>query len=148
MKRDWCLHWTLPVAQAQINQFVHCYHLNNEHCAASLNAIVGKGQPTVVAYCCFRPSAGSKSLRALWLRGLRIRGHRGLYLFEHLAWLWLQSARDHGWHSRQRLHRSDPDAKHVYSLPMFAGIKELQTALFTSRSCDMTNMTHHRSCVE
>lgn len=31
---------------------------------------------------------------------------------------------------------------------MCADIKELQTALFTSRSGDMTNMTHHRSCVE
>ena len=74
----------------------------------------------------------------------------GLYLLEHLALLWLQLARDHGWHSRQRLHRSDPNAKHVYSLqlPMCADIKELQTALFTSKSCDMTNMTHHRSYVE
>ena len=47
----------------------HNYHINNEHCAASADAIVGKGQPTVVAHCCFRPAAGSKSFGALWLRG-------------------------------------------------------------------------------
>ena len=32
----------------------HNYYLNNEHCAASAAAIVGKGQPAVVAYCCSR----------------------------------------------------------------------------------------------
>ena len=45
--------------------------LKNEHCAASANAVVGNKQlqPTVIAYCCFTPPAGSKSLRAVWPRG-------------------------------------------------------------------------------
>ena len=77
MKRDWCLHWTLPVAQAQNSRIVHCYHLNNEHCAASLNVIDGKGQPTVVACAVCRNKsliARAGSLRTL--NGLVIISHR------------------------------------------------------------------------